>query len=1285
MTRRRKVLVVAVSVPILLIVIVLLYLNFADLSGWKGTVERLASDAIGRELRISGEFQPEIGLTTRVVATDVSLANADWSDDPQMVSVDRLAGEIDLLSILFGPITIGDVDISGARVVFETNTNGRFNWALGDGDPSEGGGGEFEMVIGQALVNDIQLVYAGPERDPLVAELEKLEFTDDGSGMLDLELVGRLDDTPVEISGRLGTFIGLINASRVEHDLEGRFADAGFALRGTVDSLAALSGVEAEASFAGPDLSQFTTALGLEPIVEKPFAAELTVRQSGADSAFDVDASIGEMNANLNGTVDSLTDPGRLDVTVDASGPDVTRIGEIVGIDDLPTKPFNVSGRVRWAGFPLTWENVEARVGDNTLSAHGVLGKPPLMQGTNFTFEGGGPDISAIAALAGLEVPRERFAVKGRLVRLEHGIDVEKIKLEIGGITVEADGTIGDPPGYAGTALTFRGDGPNLARLDHLLGIALPAEPFSITGGLAQGDEAINLENVRARLGQSSLQVSGQFSTEEDFIGTDIRLQAQGSDASQAAALANLSTVPPEPFSIEGRARILAGGFRVHKVTGSLGSLNLSADGFIGQPPNLIGSDVQIHLDDNDLAHSASIAGVTGLPHDPFAVDARIRVEESGYRITGLDATVAGVNAKVDGFVGSPPELAGTDLQIDGRGPRFDALGPYLGQTGLPNVPFSVTGRVRLEESSIFLKDVAAEMASVHAEVDGVVKPSGDLAGTDLELDIRGPDFGEVTSLVAGFAEIPDLPNEHFSLTGGIAVDDSGFELREAELRVATSTARVTGRLGRPPEFLDSDLTIGIDGPDAVLFTAMTGVTTPVAPLELTGRVERNDKGIRFHAVTARLGDYRADVDGTLGALPKLIGTDFEIHASGPGTALIRDLAAVSWLQDRPFTLDGEFSGTPERFSSRQFTLTFGPSDIEGSFAVDITGKPDVQARLTSSVIDLSRLRDRLEDDELDPAGTAEAETPPADSGGLVISDEFFNLDWLNSADADVTIRVERIIMPAKIFRDFKLDFNLEHGRLEINRLAAVGRSEGTLDGSLVLEPEGAGYHLHTNLAMRQIRLDIPGSKTNRMEQPPIDIDIDLDGFGATPHELASSADGTAQLVIGKGVMDSRVLDLITTDLLLTLLNAFNPFAKQDESTELQCGVALLTVDDGVARLEPMAFQSDKMTMLGKGRVNLETEKLNFEWVTKPRKGIGVSASMITNPYIRLGGTLSNPSVQLKEAEAVVSTGAAVATLGLSLVAKGMYDRVTAEKKVCKKALEEIGRRADGSAKKKKK
>ena len=151
--------------------------------------------------------------------------------------------------------------------------------------------------------------------------------------------------------------------------------------------------------------------------------------------------------------------------------------------------------------------------------------------------------------------------------------------------------------------------------------------------------------------------------------------------------------------------------------------------------------------------------------------------------------------------------------------------------------------------------------------------------------------------------------------------------------------------------------------------------------------------------------------------------------------------------------------------------------------------------------------------------------------------------------------------------------------------------------------------------------------------------------------------------------------------LLVTLLTAFNPFAKHQTATELQCAIALLTFKNGLMTLEPMAMQSDKMTMLGEGQIDFKTEKLNLNWVTKPRKGIGLSASMITNPYIKLGGTLAKPAIELKGAQAVASTGVAVATLGISLVAKGMLDRATAEKKVCKQALEEISSRTNGPSK----
>jgi hypothetical protein len=629
-------------------------------------------------------------------------------------------------------------------VLFEIDTEGRFNWALGDGDPSGEPGGQVELVIGRASLRDVDLAYRSRQGRVIGAALSTLEFTDDGTGMLDLGLAGSFEETPVEISGRLGTFIGFINAGRIEHDLEGRFDDADFALRGSIDDLSSQSGVEGEVSFAGPRFSGVMAAFGLEAVLDGPFSADVAVREATGGSGFNLHASLGEITAKAEGTVDSIGSPEAIDVSVDVSGPDVSAIGELAGVGDLPTKPFSISGRVQWAGFPLTCDDVEVRVGDNTLSAHGILGKPPLLEGTDFEFTGGGSDISAIAALAGLDVPRERFTIDGHLVRVEQGIDVQMVELSVGGISVEVDGMVGDPPGYEGTSLSFRGRGPNLARLDHLVGVTLPAEPFSVSGRLAQGQGAIELDGVRADVGDTFLQVSGQLTTVAGLTGTDVRVKAAGPDASQPALMAELDTVPDEPFSAEGRIRILADGYRVDNMVGSLGSLNLRADGFIELQPTLVGSDTEIHLDDSDLAHAASIVGVRDLPRDPISVDARVRIEEPGYRVTGLHAVAGEVDARVDGLVGRPPEFDGTDLEIDARGSRIASFEPYLKQPQLPNTPFSVSGGLRLEGGTIDLDRVLADLGGHRVTVHGTVVPERNLAGTDVDLGLSGPQLREL-------------------------------------------------------------------------------------------------------------------------------------------------------------------------------------------------------------------------------------------------------------------------------------------------------------------------------------------------------------------------------------------------------------------------------------------------------------------------------------------------------------------------------------------------------------
>jgi hypothetical protein len=168
--------------------------------------------------------------------------------------------------------------------------------------------------------------------------------------------------------------------------------------------------------------------------------------------------------------------------------------------------------------------------------------------------------------------------------------------------------------------------------------------------------------------------------------------------------------------------------------------------------------------------------------------------------------------------------------------------------------------------------------------------------------------------------------------------------------------------------------------------------------------------------------------------------------------------------------------------------------------------------------------------------------------------------------------------------------------------------------------------------------------------------------------------------VLGAGRVPNTRSDLMSSGLLISLLDALNPFRKSSPYTAVDCGVAAADIEHGKTVVEPIAVRTDKITVLGNGKVDLATEAIDLRWTIKPRSGAGISAGSIANPYIRLGGTLASPRLEVKPLAAAASTGAAVATVGLTILSRGIYNRITAEKKVCVDALVETRKREDSRA-----
>ena len=375
-------------------------------------------------------------------------------------------------------------------------------------------------------------------------------------------------------------------------------------------------------------------------------------------------------------------------------------------------------------------------------------------------------------------------------------------------------------------------------------------------------------------------------------------------------------------------------------------------------------------------------------------------------------------------------------------------------------------------------------------------------------------------------------------------------------------------------------------------------------------------------------------------------------------------------LEFGDFEATGVFSRNSEEISLSDFSARYGPSDIRGTLKADLMGaKPTVVADFRSDTVDLRPfLPSKEEKPETEDVPDTEEEKKVE---GFVISDEPINLPFLDRFDGTLRWQAANFHGPGTLGSDFKLGIDLRNGRLRVDPLSVTGKYGGNMTGWFDLESVEQGFSIQSHLLLDGGRLELPKSVSDPTQWPSLDWDMKLESSGRSLRELANHAEGHIGFIVGDGVVASNVMDFLGADILVELFEALNPITTRQTETQLECAVARLDLADGIVTLEPFAVRTERMTTVGGGSLDLKTEKLSFDWITKPRRGLGISASALTNPYIRLGGTLSKPTIAVKPLEATVQTGAAVATMGLSLVAQGLWNRMTSGREVCRKAIEE--------------
>jgi uncharacterized protein involved in outer membrane biogenesis len=316
---------------------------------------------------------------------------------------------------------------------------------------------------------------------------------------------------------------------------------------------------------------------------------------------------------------------------------------------------------------------------------------------------------------------------------------------------------------------------------------------------------------------------------------------------------------------------------------------------------------------------------------------------------------------------------------------------------------------------------------------------------------------------------------------------------------------------------------------------------------------------------------------------------------------------------------------------------------IKGTAARGGDGRPSVQAEVASDHIDLDAIRAALPRPTPAVAGAAPATAtskPPASS--RVIPDTPIPFDLLRRADADLKLNVAQLVSGGATYRAIATHLDLHGGKLRLDPVSA-DLPQGHLDGSLDAEADQAVPTVALRLRAPALAvqpllaaLGEPGYLSGNLS-----VQADLRGAGATPHAIAASVDGSLALSMVNGSMDNRLLG----SSLGSILRAANllDLVGRGGTSEVQCFIARLDANHGIATVRPLVFVSSLLTADGDGSLNLAAETLDLRLRPQARlAGVGIVIP------IRISGPFRSPSTVSDPAAAIGQNAGTVAGAVLS-------------------------------------
>ena len=498
--------------------------------------------------------------------------------------------------------------------------------------------------------------------------------------------------------------------------------------------------------------------------------------------------------------------------------------------------------------------------------------------------------------------------------------------------------------------------------------------------------------------------------------------------------------------------------------------------------------------------------------------------------------------------------------------------------------------------------------------------------------------------------------------TGPVALP--AFAINEVYIEDAKITYRdgVTEKLSRMNIDKITMEAGGLDEPMNLKLTAAYN-DIPVSVEGTLGTVTQfmTNKGYPIKLVTS-VNKATLGLDGQISRPKEVAGLDLAISFQVASLAELSQLTGGKLPDFGPINLAGKLTDVEGGYSLKSLSLKAGTTDLAGDMTVLTAGKPPIlKAQLESNMIDLAAFAGGEEEHQTEQKKDGVTKVFPSDP---------LPLDGLKSANIELTLTAKKIQTKKATLENTKLVLTLNSGKLSIKPFNTQ-LAGGTMESDIVLDGSGKTATLTTNLNIKNLQPGQLSHLKDKITGANTDITIKARGAGNSIAAIMSDLDGHVLLKAGKGQITGKEADPATSSVFLKTYQMLNPGASS-QGTQIICSVVNMDIKDGIAPVDKgIALETNHINAIGSGSINFKTEELDIGVIPRAREGAGISVGQLAE-LVRLSGTFANPTIVPDTRAALkagLSTGAAVATGGLSLLAQGLYDWTTADEAPCATAL----------------